>query len=113
MVKITLILYEMWRSLSLDQIELNILGKWSRLNHNLDSLILIDLTLTKIGTFLVIVDKGGEVSHKDIERGRESKRYDIGKGSIKIEHTSRGSKLMNHVLHLYVHYHDELLHCKA
>jgi hypothetical protein len=51
----------------------------------------------------VIVDKGGEVSHKDIERGRESKRYegerkqryDFGKGSIKIEHTSRGSKLMN------------------
>jgi hypothetical protein len=57
----------------------------------------------------VIVDKGGEISHKDIERGRESKkgernqRYDIGKGSIKIEHTSRGSKLMNHLLHLYVH----------
>jgi hypothetical protein len=25
---------------------------------------LIDLTLTKIGTFLVIVDKGGEKSHK-------------------------------------------------
>jgi hypothetical protein len=30
----------------------------------------------------VIVDKGGEVSHKDIERGRESKRYDIGKGTL-------------------------------
>jgi hypothetical protein len=26
---------------------------------------LIDLTLTKIGTFLVIIDKGGEKSHKD------------------------------------------------
>jgi hypothetical protein len=64
----------------------------------------------------VIVDKEEEVSHKDIERGRESKkggekakrgreskRYDVGKGSIKIEHTSRGSKLMNHLLHLYVH----------
>jgi hypothetical protein len=84
---------------------------------------LIDLTLTKIGTFLVIVDKGGEKSHKDkklsckgekdIVKGRESIRYDIGKGSIKIEHISRGSKLMNHLLHLYVHYHDELLHCKA
>jgi hypothetical protein len=35
------------------------------LNHNLDSLILIDLSLTKIGTFLVIIDKGGEKSHKD------------------------------------------------
>jgi hypothetical protein len=34
--------------------------------------------------------KGGEVSHKGIVRGRESKRYDIRKGSIKIEHTSRG-----------------------
>jgi hypothetical protein len=34
---------------------------------------LIDLTLTKIGTFLVIVDKGGEVSHKDIERERKQK----------------------------------------
>jgi hypothetical protein len=26
---------------------------------------LIDLSLTKIGTFFVIVDKGGEKSHKD------------------------------------------------
>jgi hypothetical protein len=65
----------------------------------------------------VIVDKGGEKSHKDkklsckgrevgqkdIVRERESKRYDIGKGSIKIKHTSRGSKLMNYLLHLYVH----------
>jgi hypothetical protein len=50
----------------------------------LNSLILIDLTLTKIGTFLVIIDKRGEVSHKDIERGRESKRYDVGKGSRKL-----------------------------
>jgi hypothetical protein len=47
--------------------------------------------------------QGGEVSHKGIERGRESKRYDIGKGSIKIEYTSRGSKLMNYLLHLYVY----------
>jgi hypothetical protein len=39
----------------------------------------------------VIVDKGGEVSHKDIERGKESKIYDIGKGSIKIEYTGRGA----------------------
>ena len=117
MVKIILILYEVWRSLSLDQTELHILGKWSRLNYNLDSLILIDLTLTKIGTFFVIVDKGrekshkdkklsckgGEVSHKVIVRGRESKRYNIGNGSIKIEHTSTVSKLMNHLSHLYVH----------
>jgi hypothetical protein len=61
----------------------------------------------------VIVDKGGEKSHKDrkshkikklsckgekdIIRGREIKE------SIKIEHSSRGSKLMNYLLHLYVH----------
>jgi hypothetical protein len=51
----------------------------------------------------VIIDKGGEVSHKDIERRRESKKYDVGKGLIKIEHTSRGSKLVNHLLHFYVH----------
>jgi hypothetical protein len=47
--------------------------------------------------------KGGEVSHKGIVRGRENKRYVFGKGSIKIEHTSRGNKLMNYLLHLYVH----------
>jgi hypothetical protein len=29
---------------------------------------LIDLSLTKIGTFWVIVDKGGEKSHKDIAK---------------------------------------------
>jgi hypothetical protein len=29
---------------------------------------LIDWSLTKIGTFLVIVDKGGEKSHKDISK---------------------------------------------
>jgi hypothetical protein len=38
---------------------------------------LIDLTLTKISTFLVIVDKGGEVSHKDIERRREENANDM------------------------------------
>jgi hypothetical protein len=103
MVKITLILYEVWRSLSLDQTELHILGKWSRLNHNLDSLILINLTLTKIGTFLVIVDKEGEKSHKDKKLSCKGGENNIGKGSIKIEHTSRGSKLMNYLLHLYVH----------
>ena len=59
MVKITLILYEVWKSLSLDQTELHVLGKWSRLNHNL-TLTLIDLILTKIWTFVVIDDKGGE-----------------------------------------------------
>jgi hypothetical protein len=60
----------------------------------------------------VIVDKGGEKSHKDKklsckggEKGKRERnqRYDIGKGSIRIEHTSRGSKLVNHMLHLYVH----------
>jgi hypothetical protein len=61
----------------------------------------------------VIVDKGGEKSHKDkklsckwgerYSKGERNQRYDIEKGSIKIEHTSRGSKLMNYLLHLYVH----------
>jgi hypothetical protein len=67
----------------------------------------------------VIVDKGGEKGHKDrkvikmekdIIRGREitKREKDIIrgreiKGSIKIEHTSRGSKLMNYLLHLGVH----------
>jgi hypothetical protein len=61
----------------------------------------------------VIVDKGGEKSHKDKKlsckggerssEGERNQRYDIGKRSIKIEHTSRGSKLMNYLLHLYVH----------
>jgi hypothetical protein len=74
---------------------------------------LIDLTLTKIDTFLVIVDKGEEKSHKDkklsckggerYSKGERNQSYDIGKGSIKNEHTSRGSKLMNHLLHLNVH----------
>ena len=59
MVKITLKLEEVWKSLSLDQTELHVLGKWSRLNHNL-ILTLIDLILTKIWTFVVIDDKGGE-----------------------------------------------------
>jgi hypothetical protein len=51
----------------------------------------------------MVIDKGGEISHKNIERRKESKIYDIGKGSTKIEHTSRGRKLMNTLLHLYVH----------
>jgi hypothetical protein len=61
----------------------------------------------------VIVDKGGEKIHKDkklnckerekYSKGESNQSYDIGKGSIKIEHTSRGSQLMNVLLHLYVH----------
>jgi hypothetical protein len=39
----------------------------------------------------------GERKEKDIIRGREINE------SIKIEYTSRGSKLMNYLLHLYMH----------
>jgi hypothetical protein len=50
----------------------------------------------------VIVDKGGEKSHKDRKVTKGEK--DIVRGEkLKIEHTSRGSKLMNYLLHLYVH----------
>jgi hypothetical protein len=59
---------------------------------------LIDLILTKIGTFLVIVDKGGEKSHKDkklsckggevshkgIVRGRESKDMTLERDQLKL-----------------------------
>jgi hypothetical protein len=34
---------------------------------------LIDLSLTKISTFLVIVDKGGEKSHKDRKSHKDKK----------------------------------------
>ena len=80
---------------------------------------MIDLSLTKIGTFLVIVDKGGEKSHKDIakskkdiKRERESTKIEksqrerkdiVRRREIKFEHISRGSKLMDYLLHLYVH----------
>jgi hypothetical protein len=74
MIKITLILYEVCRSLSLDQTELHILDKGFRLNHKFDPhihSILIYLILTKIDIFLVIVDKGGEISHKDRNMTKE------------------------------------------
>ena len=56
---------EVWRSLSLDQTELNIFGKWSRLDQFgkmiLTPLIDIDnLNLSTFWTFVVIDDKGGE-----------------------------------------------------
>ena len=56
---------EVWRSLSLDQTELNFFGKWSRLDHIWENdprpLIDIDnLNLSTFWTFVVIDDKGGE-----------------------------------------------------
>jgi hypothetical protein len=59
---------------------------------------LIDLIITKISTFLVIVDKGGEKSHKDkklsckgrevshkgIVRGRESKDMTLERDQLKL-----------------------------
>ena len=58
---------EVWRSLSLDQTELNIFGKcaldWTKFGKMiLTPLIDIDnLNLSKIEPFVVIDDKGGEV----------------------------------------------------
>ena len=50
---------KVWRSLSLDQTELNIFGKWSRLE--VGKMIDIDnLNLSTFQTFVVINDKGGE-----------------------------------------------------
>ena len=56
---------EVWRSLSLDQTELNIFGIYSSLNQIwkmiLTPLIDIDnLNLSTFWTFVVIDDKGGE-----------------------------------------------------
>ena len=56
---------EAWRSLSLDQTELNIFEKWSRLDQIwkmiLTPLIDIDnLNLSTFWTFVVVDDKGGE-----------------------------------------------------
>ena len=73
MVKITLIHHEVWKSLSLDQTELHVLGKWSRLNHNL-TLTLTDLILTKIWTFVVIDDKGGEQQRQSQQGGEKQEK---------------------------------------
>ena len=56
---------EVWRSLSLDQTELNVFGKYSRLNQIWEMILtlLIDidnLNLSIFWTFVVIDDKGGE-----------------------------------------------------
>ena len=64
---------EVWRTLPLDQTELNIFCKWSRFNQieKWSSLIMVSHNLSKIlsSPFVVIDDKGGEVIHKD--RGQE------------------------------------------
>jgi hypothetical protein len=49
---------------------------------------LIDLTFTKIGTFLVIIDKGGEKSHKD--KGKSHK--DNKGGEVSLKGIARGEK---------------------
>ena len=56
---------EVWRSLSLDQTELNVFGKYSRLDQfwENDPHPLIDIDNLNISTFwifVVIDDKGGE-----------------------------------------------------
>ena len=50
--------------------------------------------------FLVIVDKGGEISHKDKIRGED---ISLERDLLKFEHTNRGSKLIDYLLHLFEH----------
>jgi hypothetical protein len=47
--------------------------------------------------------KKGRSKSQRYSKGERKQRYDFEKGSIKIKHTSRRSKLMNYLLHLYVH----------
>ena len=72
---------EVWRSLSLDQTELNIFGKWSRLDqiwendpHPID---IDNINLSTFWTFVVIDDKGGEIVYKDSEKTTKGERKDI------------------------------------
>ena len=73
---------EVWRSLSLDQTELNILANdldWTKIGKMiLTPLIDIDnLNLSTFWTFVVIDDKGGEIVYKDIvkrQQGGEKQR---------------------------------------
>jgi hypothetical protein len=68
---------EVWRSLPLDQTELNIFCKWSRLNQ-IEKMI------------LTYHAKGGEVIHKDRVIGGANKWNDIVRGSTKIWSTQVG-----------------------
>ena len=70
---------EVWRSLSWDQTELNIFGKWSRLDQIWEMILtpLIDidnLNLSTLWTFVVIDDKGGEIVYKDSEKTIKGER---------------------------------------
>ena len=69
---------EVWIILSLDQTELNIFWKWSRLNQ-IRKMILTShgFTTTYLKfklAFLVIDDKGGEVIPKDKQKGKRNQR---------------------------------------
>ena len=68
---------EVWRSLPLDQTELNIFCKWSRLNQiweNDPHLTWFHPNLSKILSSFVIFDaKGREVIHKDSKIGGANK----------------------------------------
>jgi hypothetical protein len=71
---------EVWRSLPLDQIELNIFCKWSRLNQ-FEKMILTYHSFTPTYlkfelTFVVIDTKGGQVIHKDSkDRGSKQMKW--------------------------------------
>ena len=51
--------------------------------------------------------KKGEKNKDKIKKGERNKDKEIGREKkrklFKLEHTDRGSKLMNHLLHLSVH----------
>jgi hypothetical protein len=69
---------EVWRSLSLDQTELNIVCKWSRLNQ-IEKMILtyhgFPQPIKNLSSpFVVIDDKWGEVISKDKQKGERNQR---------------------------------------
>ena len=74
---------EVWRSLSLDQTELNIFGKCSRLDQKFGKMILTplididNLNLSKIESLWSLMTKGVKL-HKDSEKMTKGENFDIG-----------------------------------
>ena len=88
---------EVWRSLSLDQTELNIFGKWSRLDQNLGKWSSPHWLTFIISTFLKLNlcghwwQRGREI-HKNSKIRGENKWNDIVRGLIKIWSTQVGEQ---------------------
>ena len=81
---------DVWKSLSLDQTELNIFCKWSRLNQIKKMILTLHgFTLTYLKFELAFCancyQRGREI-HKDSKIGGANKWNDIVRGSIKIVH---------------------------